>query len=334
MVEKTVGWGVLGAGIIAHKPADAVARTAGSRLVAVASNTPGKGAAFAEKWGCEPAPDYQALAARADVDIIYVATTHNLHEAAARIALEAGKAALVEKPFTVNAAEARALVDIARAKRLFLMEAMWVRFLPSIRRLRDLVRDGAIGEASLIEIAFGPTLPPKYQGRLHDPALAGGATLDLGVYPLTFANFIFGETPVRANSLMRPAATGVDATALYQLDYASGRLATIAASFALPMPARATIYGDKGRIEFPGFQQGRMYTIHRRVDGGAPGEETVETIAVENDENGFTYQVVEAADAVRTGRLESETMPLDETVATMALMDEMRADWGLKYPFE
>ncbi|MGF1544376.1 MAG: Gfo/Idh/MocA family protein [Parvularculaceae bacterium] len=325
-------WGVLGAGIIAHKLVDAVGRTDGCRLVAVASNTPGKGEAFADKWGIDAAATYEALVARADVDVVYVATTHDMHFDNARLALDAGKHALVEKPFTVNAGQARALADLARARRLFLMEAMWVRYLPSIVALRDAVARGAIGELRFLDIVFGPVPPPQFQGRLLDPARAGGASLDLGVYPITFANFLLGAVPSDAGSFSAPAPTGVDETAVYQFRYPSGALANIAVSFALPMAARATLYGTAGRIDFPDFQAGQTHTVHRYGEGGRI--ESRETFTVENDENGFVHQVEEVRDAVRAGQVESAAMPLDETIATMALIDDMRAAWGLRYPFE
>lgn len=325
-------WGIFGAGIIAHKLIDAVRLSSGSDVLAIASKSIDKARLFAEKYQIDACSDYQVLASRADIDVIYIATTHNFHFENALLALNSGKHVLVEKPFTVNAQEARHLVDVARQKQLFLMEAIWVRFLPSIRLLRDYLNNGVIGEIRFVNLSFGGIASANFVNRLTDPHLAGGVTLDTGIYPITLVNFLLGEQPQRVHSLSRMSSTGVDELAAYQFQYPSNCIASIGTSFSLLMKNEAMIYGTKGYIEFPSFQQGPSFAIH--IHDSTNEIRSIETITETNASNGFVYQVAEVADCIRRGRLESATMPLAETVATMALMDSMRAQWGFKYPFE
>lgn len=331
-VKPGLGWGVFGAGIIAHKLIDAVCQSPGSEVLAIASKSIDKAMLFSEKYQIDACSDYQALASRADINVIYVATTHNYHYENALLALNSGKHVLVEKPFTVNAQEARHLVDVARQEQLFLMEAIWVRFLPSIRLLRDYLSSGAIGEIRYINLSFGGIASTEYVGRLTDPTLAGGVTLDMGIYPITLVNFLLGEQPQRVHSLSRMSSTGVDELAAYQFQFPSNCIASIGTSFSLLMKNEAMIYGTKGNIEFPNFQQGQSFMIH--IHDGSNEILSTETITEKNASNGFVYQVAEVADCIGNGRLESESIPLEESVATMELMDSMRAQWGFKYPFE
>jgi dihydrodiol dehydrogenase / D-xylose 1-dehydrogenase (NADP) len=331
-VKPGLRWGVFGAGIIAHKLIDAVRQSPGSEVLAIASKSIDKARLFSEKYEIDACSDYQVLANRADIDVIYIATTHNYHYENALLALNSGKHVLVEKPFTVNAQEARLLVDVARQKQLFLMEAIWVRFLPSIRLLRDYLRNGVIGEIRYVSLSFGGIASAEFVGRLTDPDLAGGVTLDMGIYPITLVNFLLGEQPQRVQSLSRMSPTGVDELAVYQFQYPSNCIASIGTSFSIMMKNEAMVYGTKGNIEFPNFQQGQSFTID--IHDGSNEIRSTETITEKNASNGFIYQVAEVADCIRNGRLESESIPLAETVATMELMDTMRAQWGFKYPFE
>lgn len=332
MVDKKLRWGIIGAGNIAKKLANAVILDESSELVAVASKSLGRSQPFARDYHIDACESYEALVARDDVDVVYVATTHNFHYENTRLALSHGKHVLVEKPFTVNAKEAQALVDLARERGLFLMEAIWVRNLPSMVRLKEVIKSGAIGEVRLFNLSFGGIAPPQYIERLTRPELAGGVTLDMGIYPITFINFLLGELPQESHSFCRFAASGVDELATYAFKYPSGCLANVNTSFNLLTKSEAMIYGTQGFIDFPAFQQGESFTVH--IHNGTRDIATTETISSVNHENGFIYQVAEVAKQVKAGELESEIIPLAETVATMQLMDSMRAQWGLKYPFE
>lgn len=332
MVDAKLRWGIIGAGNIAKKLANAVLLDESSELVAVASKSLERSLPFARDYEIQACESYEALVSRDDIDVVYVATTHNFHYENAHLALSHGKHVLVEKPFTVNAKEAKALVALARERGLFLMEAIWVRNLPSMIRLKEVIRSGVIGDVRLFNMSFGGIASPQYIERLTRPELAGGVTLDMGIYPITFINFLLDELPEVSHSLCRFSDTGVDELATYMFKYPSGCLANVNTSFSLLTKSEAMIYGSQGFIEFPAFQQGRSFTVH--VHNGTRDIASSEAISADNHDNGFIYQVAEVAKQIKAGKLESDIIPLAETVATMQLMDSMRDEWGLKYPFE
>lgn len=332
MADSKLRWGIIGAGNIARKLANAVLLDPSSELVAVASKSLERSQPFADTYQIDACTSYNALVERDDIDVVYVATTHNFHYENTLLALQHNKHVLVEKPFTVNAREARALVDVATEKQLFLMEAIWVRNLPSMIRLKELLSGGAIGDIRLFNLSFGGIAAPQYINRLTRPELAGGVTLDMGIYPITFINFLLDELPQVSHSFCRFSDTGVDELATYQFKYPSGCLANVSTSFNLLTKSEAMIYGSKGFVEFPAFQQGMSFTLN--IHNGTRDIESKQTISVDHHENGFVYQVAEVAKQIKAGKLESDIIPLAETVATMALMDSMRKEWGLKYPFE
>lgn len=328
----TLRWGIIGAGIIANRFADALAREDGHELVAVGSKTPEKAQDFAARHTCRAAADYDDLLADATIDVVYVATTHNFHHDNARAALEHGKHVLVEKPIAVNARELRDLIERARERGLFLMEAMWARFLPSWQAVRERVAAGTIGELRHIDITFGGIVPPHYENRLKDPALAGGVTLDMGVYPISYACHVVGETPTAVESMMRPHATGVDEIVCMVLRFPSGCLATISTSFDLYMPWRATSNGTLASIEHPRFLPSDTFHVHHHDGTGEVSR--VEDVRSEHEENGFVYQVREVGRCVAAGKGESDVVPLGDSLAILETVDAMRAAWGLRYPFE
>lgn len=331
MSTDVIRWGILGAGNIARKLAAAVQQHDGSELLAVASRTPAKATEFATEFGIDGS-DYDSLLKRTDIDVVYIATTHNFHFDNARQALQHGKSVLVEKPFTVNASQAQQLIELARKQGVFLMEAIWTRFLPAQAQLKAQLDDGLIGELRQLNISFGAFVPPHYETRLKDPNLAGGVTLDMGIYPLTFANFLLGERPLEVKSMAEFGATGVDEWANYLLRYPSGVMVNISTSCSLKMKPEAMIYGSQGYVEFAEFQQGNRY-VHYRHDGGNEVLSN-ETYELQRHDNGFVFQVEEVARCLAAGQLESPVIPLAETLSMMQLMDSMRADWNFRYPFE
>lgn len=332
MSGTNLRWGIIGAGLIAHKLADAVNIDPNSTLVAVASKSAERAQSFAAQYGIEGTDDYAALASRADIDVIYIATTHNFHYENALLALQHKKHLLIEKPFTVNAEQARELIELAAANDCFLMEAIWVRFLPSMIRLKQILQSGIIGDIRLFNISFGGIAQAQYLPRLTDPQLAGGVTLDMGIYPITFVNYLLDTKPTVSKSFCRFASTGVDELATYQLQYESGCIASINTSFNLLTRMEAMIYGSLGYVEFPHFQQGDTFTVH--IHNGTRTIERSDTITEQNHGNGFIYQVAEVVRQIRAGKLESDIIPQSETLATMQLMDNLRAEWGFRYPFE
>lgn len=330
--KQTLKWGIIGAGIIAKRMADALKVTPNNQLIAVASKTPSKAKKFADENDVEYACTYQEIVNSPNVDVIYVATTHNFHFENAKLALENGKHVLIEKPFTVNANEARELVRIARVKKLFLMEAIWTRFLPSVQLLKQKIANHEIGEVKQINISFGWFISPDYEKRLKDPELAGGTTLDLGIYPISFVCYLLGAIPTDIKSLARFSDLGVDEIVNYVFRFPSGCLTTVCSSYNLRMTNEALIYGSKGFITFPQFPTGKQFTISKH-GGENDVKETIDVFE-NNHDNGFVYQVEEVARCIRAGDLESKVIPLTETVGIMEVMDKMRAEWGFVYPFE
>jgi len=332
MSTKKIRWGIMGPGNIARKLANAVLIDPDSEVVSVASKSLERADVFAKEYGIDASESYEAIAARDDIDVIYVATTHNAHFENTKLALENNKHVLVEKPFTVNAKEAKELIALAKQNQLFLMEAVWVRYLPSIINLKKQLDNGIIGDIKLFDVSFCGVAPPKYIERLTRPELAGGVTLDMGIYPITFVNYMMGELPTKVDSNCLYSELGVDEIATYNFQYESGTLANINTSFNLHAGNKAMIYGSTGYIEFPHFQEGQSFTVFKH--GGTSTVEESEETTVENHENGFIYQVAEVVKCLLAGDIESRTMSLGETANTMKLMDDMRASWGFKYPFE
>ena len=329
---QKIKWGIIGAGIIAKQMANALKITPNCQLCAVASKTPSKARMFADENGVENAYNYQEIVNSKEIDVIYVATTHNFHFDNAKLALEHSKHVLIEKSFTVNANEARELVRIALEKNLFLMEAMWVRFLPNLKMLKSKIQSNEIGEVKVFNISFGGFVGTQYEKRLKNPALAGGVTLDMGIYPISFVCYLLGELPIDIKSMTRFSDLGVDEISNYMFRFPSGCLANISTSYNLKMRNEAIIYGAEGYIEFPQFQAGQRFTILKH-EGTNEIKDTIEVLE-NNHSNGFIYQVEEVNRCVREGKLESEIMPLNETIGIMAVMDKMRDEWGFIYPFE
>lgn len=296
--------------------------------MAAGSNTPGKATAFCGEWEIETAHDsYEELLSSEDIDTVYIANTHNYHMETTLAALDAGKAVLCEKSLAVNAAQARRMVDKSREKGLFLMEAMWTRFLPAHVQARKWLSSGIIGKIQQIQASFGLSL--MHVDRLTDPALAGGALLDLGIYPLSFASGVMGgRKPDRVNSLVKLIDTGVDGSAMIQYDYGDGVFADLKCSMTHRLPNEGWIIGSKGRIHFPA-------DLHSAQTVRLITEEGTQVMTYEEDDSHtFKYQIMEVHRCIQEGRLESSVMPLDESVSIMETMDALRQEWGVRYPSE
>ncbi|MDT0345609.1 Gfo/Idh/MocA family protein [Streptomyces litchfieldiae] len=324
---RPVRWGILATGGIAGKLAADLADVPDAEVVAVGSRAPGPAEGFAKRFGIARAHgSWAELAADPDVDVIYVATPHNAHYAAVRLCLETGKPVLCEKPFTLSEAEAKSLVDLARERGLFLMEAMWMYCNPVIRRMAELVRDGAIGEVLAVHADFGINGPLDPGHRLLDPELGGGALLDLGVYPVSFAHLLLGEPEaVAAWARLRG---GVDDNTGMLLGYASGAVAALTCSLVADTAQTAAVTGATGRIEFPrGFFYPERFVLHR--EGRAPEE-----FAGPGPAGSFVHQAAEVMRCLRAGETESPLVPLDGSLAVMRTLDTVRDRIGLRYPGE
>ncbi|MDO3384591.1 Gfo/Idh/MocA family oxidoreductase [Gilvimarinus sp. SDUM040013] len=330
MNNSTIRWGIIGAGIIAHQMSDAISASEGNELVAVASRTAPKARDFAGKYGIS-AETYESLIARADIDVIYIATTHNFHCENALQALAGNKNLVIEKPFTVNADQAEQIARAARERNLFVMEAIWTRFLPSMQALREQVAEGVLGKVKVAHVTFGGISADQYRGRLYDPALAGGVTLDMGIYPISMLCCVLGELPTAVTGRCLFSDTGIDETASYQLTFASGCIATVNTSINMMLGQTMTLYGDEGRVNYPDFQGKGEYTL-TQLDGRETTEEGV--FGADNADNGFIHQVEEAARCLRAGLSESPIIPLGESVAIMKVLDDLRHQFPLRYDFE
>ncbi|MEE1792432.1 Gfo/Idh/MocA family oxidoreductase [Streptomyces sp. BE308] len=328
-MSGTVRWGVLATGGIAASFTADVRAMPDAEVVAVASRTDASAKAFAERFGIERAyGSWAELVADDGVDIVYVATPHSAHREAAGLALEAGKHVLCEKAFTLNTPQAEELVALARERGLFLMEAMWTYCNPVIRRMTELVRDGAIGEIRTVQADFGFAGDFGPGHRLRDPALGGGALLDLGVYPVSFAQLLLGEPDrVRADALLSPE--GVDLNTGMLLGWDSGATALLACSIVGHHPTAATVIGTAGRIDFPdSFFYPSRFVLHR---AGAEPEE-ITTGPGPQGLTGLQYEAAEVMRAVRAGETESPLVPLDGSLAVMRTLDAVRDRIGVRYP--
>ncbi|MFI0925522.1 Gfo/Idh/MocA family protein [Streptomyces sp. NPDC021012] len=327
-MSDKVRWGILATGGIAQRFTTDLLTLDGAEVVAVASRTEASASAFADRFGIPRAyGEWAGLFADEDVDVVYVATPHHAHRAAAGLALEAGKAVLCEKALTLNAREAEELVALARDRGLFLMEAMWMYCHPLIRRIAELVRDGAIGEVRTVQADFGLQGPFDAGHRLRDPAVGGGALLDLGVYPVSFAHLLLGEpSSVHAHALLSPE--GVDLNTGVLLGWDSGASALLSCSLDGDTPLTASVTGSLGRIDVPrGFFFPERFTLHRH---GHEPEEYVST----DDPLSFRHEAAEVMRALRAGETESPLVPLDGSLAVMRTLDAVRDRVGVRYPQE
>ena len=323
-----IRWGILATGWIAELFVKDLLRT-GHSVTAVGSRTEESAKRFAKEFGIATAHgSYAALAADPNVDVIYIATPHPQHVAAAKLALNAGKHILVEKPFTINAAEAAEIVDLAAAKGLVVLEAMWTRFLPHMRRIRAIIAEGTIGEVRSITADHRQKLPDDPKHRLNAPELGGGALLDLGIYPISFTWDILGKpAEIKASATFR--ATGADAQVATIFHYASGAIATTLSSSDSAGPNRATVVGTKGRIDID-----RVWyspTTFRVYDSTNAVIETFDG-AVEG--RGMQFQAEEAERLIAAGLTAGDIMPPAQSVEIMQTLDEVRAQIGLRYPSE
>ncbi|WP_020574394.1 Gfo/Idh/MocA family protein [Actinopolymorpha alba] len=326
-MHPRIRWGIVATGNIATVFARDLALLADHEVVAVGSRSLERAKTFAEKYDVRRAyGSYTEVADDPDVDVVYVATPHSDHLATARYAIQAGKAVLCEKALTVNAAEARELIALAREKQVFLMEAMWMRCNPLHLRLRELVAAGAIGEPRSVQASLGFLATYDPNDRLFAPELAGGALLDVGVYPVSLAHHLLGAPrSVRATGTLAP--TGVDATVGMLLDYDGDAVANLTGSLTGSLPNTASVAGTDGWIDLPrSFHDTHQFTLHR------PDGEDPETYAVELLGVGYTYEAMEVARCLRDGLLESPLVSWADSLAVMEVLDAARGQLGVRYP--
>lgn len=325
---QAIRWGILGAGAIAATVVADIAATPGNTAQAVGARDADRAEAFARQHGVARSyGSYAELVADPDVDVVYLATTHRQHHEQALLALAAGKPLLVEKSFALNAGQAREIVAAARARQLFCMEAMWTRLNPLIRTAAAMVRSGRIGDvvAARAELSRRFDFDPAH--RLFNLDVGGGALLDLGVYAATVAWLMLGRPDsVQAAGSLSP--TGSDLTAAMQWGYADGRVAHVLASAAADSPMAALVTGTAGWLTIgPRLHRPAQLVVH-----DADGDEVIDAPATLG--NGYRLEVAEVARCLRAGELESALVPLDDTVGILEVLDEARAQLGVRYPGE
>jgi len=321
-----IRWGILGTGNIAKQFAKGLAVLPDAQLAAVGSRSHESAQSFASEFkAARSHGSYEALARDPDIDVIYIATPHPLHCANTLLCLKHDKPVLCEKPFAVNAVEAQAMITAARSKKLFLMEAMWTRFLPVTTQVMEWIRAGRIGEPRQVLADFGYRCGWNPQSRLLDRSLGGGALLDVGVYCLAYARMVFGSAPERLHADAHVGETGVDEQLAIIARHPNGGLASITAAIRTNTPHELWICGTSGRIKIPGFWHAREATLF--ADGAEP-----ETAKPEFPGNGYQHQAAEVARCLRAGLSESPRMPLNETLEIASTMDQVRRLIGLSYP--
>ena len=332
-VAPPLNWGILAPGYIAHQFASALRNATRQRVVAVASRTPEKARAFADAYGIPAAyGSYAQLVADPQVQVVYVASPHSEHAAQALLAIEAGKHVLVEKSFTRNAREARRVVAAARTQGIALMEAMWARFLPRTDIVRQLLADGVLGEIETVTADHGQRLDPNEVPRLHDPQVAGGALLDLGIYPVSFASFVLGRPgAILASAELTPTGVDRQVSAVFTrfADHPHAQ-ALVNCTLAAKTPTTGTISGRQARIELDDafYQPGRVRLVSRS------GVTITSEPPVLVGHHGLAHEAAHFAQLVADGFTESPQLPLDETVAIMEVLDEIRGQVKVRYPGE
>ena len=328
MKDGIVRWGILGTGTIAKVFAGALKELGDAELVAVGSRTPSSAHTFGDQFDVlHRHGSYTALAANPDVDVIYVATPHALHHENTILALQSGKPVLCEKPLAINVSQAEEMVHCARQHSLFLMEAMWSRFFPLMDRLRDLLAAGAIGQSRILTADFGFREDFEPDSILFNKAYGGGALLDVGVYPVSLSSLLFG-TPEEITSAAHIGTSGVDESNALILRFAAGELALLHSAVRVETPQEAVISGSAGsiRLTAPWWKPCEMIVAR---DGSSP-----ETLTFPCAGNGYGYEAQEVMRCLRTGALESDRMPLDESLSILTTLDTVRRQWGLSYPVE
>lgn len=325
-MSETFRWGIIGTGGIAEAFAIDLKSTTGHQISAIGSRSLEKAQVFAEKFGGRPLGSYEELVA-SDINGVYIATPHPMHEPNTLLALRAGKAVLCEKPFAVNSKQSAAMIKEAESKNLLLVEAMWSRFLPHYRRIKELIEQGALGEIISITADHGQYLPLPKHYRLYAPDLAGGSLLDLGIYPISLAHLVLG----RPSQILATASftdTGVDSQCSMLFKYPNGAIANLTSTLLVKTPCRAVIVGTQARIEIePTFYRPTSMKVIKNSG---------EVIDFENNYqgHGFREQAIEFAKLFRAGAKESDLMTHSDTQEIMESMDQVRQIIGVKYPFE
>ena len=319
--------GILGAGNIAENMANTLNGMEDAEFYAIGSRSQEKAEQFAKEFGAEKAyGSYEELVRDPEVELVYIATPHSHHYEHAKLCIEHGKPVLCEKAFMANAKQAKEIYELAEERKVFITEAIWTRYLPSRKMINEVIASGEIGEVTFVTANLGYDI--KEKERLMKPELAGGALLDVGIYPLTFISMVLGNEIREVLSTCTKTETGVDEQNAVILKYENGVMATAHSGMLAGTEQYGIVYGTKGYLIAENINNVtgiKVYTKER---------ELVKELKVPKQITGFEYQVRASMKAIREGSLECPEIPHAESVIMMELMDRLRADWGIRYPFE
>ncbi len=319
--------GIMGTGRIASVLAETMVQMPEVCLYGAASRSLEKAEEFAARFSIKKAyGSYEELAADSEVQLIYIATPHSEHSRNARLCLEHGKHVLCEKSFAANYSQAKEMIDLAQEKNLMITEAMWVRYMPMADTLKEVLASGIIGEPMTLTANLAYLVSDKH--RIVAPELAGGALLDVGVYTLNFASLVFGDEITDIASSVIKTETGVDAQNSITLLYPGGKMAVLNSSIQVLSDRQGIIYGTKGFLvveNINNFESICVYNTDRKLVGSYQRPEQI---------TGYEYQVLASKDAIEQGWTECPQMPHQTTLNVMRVMDELRRQWGIRYPFE
>ncbi len=322
---KKINWGIIGVGRIAEKFATDLATIDDAQLVACASHSLERARDFANRYNAAHAfGDYESIFSVKDLDVIYIATPHTAHAACTQLCLENNVAVLCEKPFAMNGTEVAQMVKMAREKNVFLMEALWTRFLPATKKVLDIIESGAIGEIKTIHADFGFIPPFLPERRVLNPALGGGAFLDIGLYPAFLSLLLMGyPTDILATSTFGP--TGTDETSTFIYKYGNKATASLNCTFGAPTRIEAFIYGTEGYIQMmPKFHETKEIRLYKT-------DAEPEIFTFERETWGYDFETREVNQCLRNGQTESKLWSLDDSLNLIRLLDETRKTAGIKY---
>ncbi len=326
-MQQKLKVGILGAGHIAQKMATTLMGMKEAELYAVAARELSRAEQFADEFHAQKAyGNYEALADDPDIDLIYIATPHSHHFGPARMCLLKGKPVLCEKAFTANAREAEELIRIAQEKQVFLAEAIWTRYMPFSRTIRELTESGIIGKPMMLTASLG--YPIAHKERIVRLELCGGALYDLCVYPINFALMTFGNDLEKITSTCMKNEAGVDMQNSITFTYRDGRMAVMQTTAFCASDRQGIISGDKGYLVIDNINNPQQAVVYN-TDHQETGRYTCPPQIT-----GFEYQVLEAAEAIRQGAIEPASMPHAETLRVMRMLDSLRQEWGIRFPMD
>jgi len=326
---KKIRWGILGCGKIARKFASDLKLVADAELIALGARGQSTAETFAKDFPAKYIhASYEALVSNPEVDVIYVATPHGLHHEHVMLCLKHKKAVLCEKAFAINYREATEMIEFAKAQNTFIMEAFWTRLLPHYIKMKELITQGKLGKIKYLNAEFGFKPVPPFPARLYDPALGGGALLDIGVYPIFLALDVLGK-PDHIDAVMTPASTGVDEQCAVTFNYNNGAIAQLFCSFASNLATGADIAGDEGRIRLTHRFHGPT-TVMEYYPGIL---DTCELIPFEKASGfGYEYEARHVNECLKMNLIESPLLTYDLTLLLMQTLDIIRAKTGIRYP--